>query len=315
MNTMPLFRIAVFCCAVFAGPVLAGGLFGGDDKDMIWQSGNNLYFKYAKQDKGASGPNSHPVVLDATRMTQAFQALQVWKTKSYFSSDEQFEPVFSIGQTRQLGEYLAAGLRRATPQQDIIFVMQKSTKRLLGLKTDHYFVAGRAFYQAGKLNIIIGDYNKPRVEGVESVYDPTHVGITKYTFKHGSRSKKSGRFKDSIHEVPGITNKQQKDIRTDWFVIDIEQAAVAYQAAKVRDNPEQEFAQQAIKEEADKSARERREMRLELARMRKQMQEAANAKTNLSVEDRLQALQELRDKELITEEEYQTKRKEILDDI
>ena len=315
--TINIIKTPLFCCLLaLCAPAAAVDLLGQGDEDFLWRSGNNLYFKYTEQDSDSLGPNSHPAVLDATRITQAMQALQLWKSKkSYLSGGERFAAVFSPGQARLLGEYLAAGLRRASPRQDIIFVLEKSEKKLLGLSTDYFFVAGRAFYRDGKLNLIIGDYNKPRVKGVETVVDPTNVGLTTYSFNHGSRKKKSGRFKGSIYEVPGIANMELKKPRPDWFVIDVDEAAAAYLAGKVRDNPEHEYTRKAIKQEADKSARERREMRLELARMRKEMQKMNGAQVAASVEERLKALEELRGKELVTEEEYRVKRKEILDDI
>ena len=317
MNKTPLLPRALFALLALTAPATApAALFDEKDETILWRSGANLYFKYAAQDSDALGPNSHPVILDATRVTQAMQALQYWKSKRGSSAgNEQFAPVFSTAQARLLGEYLAVGLRGATPGQDIVFVMERSEKKLLGLATDYFFVAGRAFHHDGKLNLIIGDYDKAREKGVEAVYDPTNVGITTYSFNHGSRKKKSNRFKRPIYEVPGISNMERKKLRPDWILIDVDEAAAAYVARKVRDNPEQEYTRKAIKQEADKSARERREMRLELARMRKEMQKMNGAQVAASAEERLKALQDLREKELVTEEEYRAKRKEILDDI
>lgn len=52
-----------------------------------------------------------------------------------------------------------------------------------------------------------------------------------------------------------------------------------------------------------------------MAKMRKEMQEATNNKEQLTVEERLAKLDELHDKQLISDDEYEQKRKEILDDI
>ena len=55
-------------------------------------------------------------------------------------------------------------------------------------------------------------------------------------------------------------------------------------------------------------------MRLEMARLRKEMDENKRG-SDLSIEDRLGKLQELRDKELISKEEYDKRRVEILNEI
>ena len=69
-----------------------------------------------------------------------------------------------------------------------------------------------------------------------------------------------------------------------------------------------------LKDEAAKLAKERREMRLEMARLRKEMDENKRG-SDLSIEERLGKLQELRDKELISKEEYDKRRVEILNEI
>ena len=69
-----------------------------------------------------------------------------------------------------------------------------------------------------------------------------------------------------------------------------------------------------FKDEAAKLAKERREMRLEMARLRKEM-ESDNKSSQESVEDRLKKLKELMDKELISKEEYDKRRAEILNEI
>ena len=72
----------------------------------------------------------------------------------------------------------------------------------------------------------------------------------------------------------------------------------------------------ALKLEAAKLAKQRREMRAEMARLRKDMSKQNNASsTTRSIEERITTLDELLAKELISKEEYAVKRKEILNDI
>ena len=178
-----------------------------------------------------------------------------------------------------------------------------------------FYVSGRAFYKDGKLNIIIGEYDKPRQEGYEKAYDPTEVGIVKYYFLHGSRNSQQ-KFDLNTVKVAGIENKLVKNrVRKDWFVIDVEEAADNYLALiKERENPKTTRDKQ-FEIEAAKLAKERREMRLEMARLRKEMKEGGGASSGSSVEQRLENLDKLRDKGLVTDDEYKSKREEILNDI
>ncbi len=69
--------------------------------------------------------------------------------------------------------------------------------------------------------------------------------------------------------------------------------------------------------EAAKLARERREMRAEMARMRKEMKQinSGSGSSSKTPEERIATLDQLLTKELITQEEYDIRRAEILNDI
>ena len=101
-------------------------------------------------------------------------------------------------------------------------------------------------------------------------------------------------------------------------MIDVKVAADAYMANKNTGNKSETVNTEAMRQETEQLARERRQLRLEMAKMRKEMQEGTNggtSKEQLTVKERLAQLEELREKKLITEDEYAKKRKEILDDI
>ena len=140
-----------------------------------------------------------------------------------------------------------------------------------------------------------------------------------YSFSHGRRSKASD-FDKLIITKPGLENYQDDSKkRKDWIVIDVSTASNAFLAEQNQIyNPSPAETNQAMQMEAAKLAQERREMRLEMARLRKEMQENGgtdNSGESLSVEERFKMLDELKSQGLITEEEYQLKRKEILNDI
>ena len=315
-NKNHIVTIVLTFLTLFSGYTSALNLLGNDDdEDYIWRSGLNLYFKYVKQDDSSYGKNDHPADLDEKDISYALQSLTI-PDKGFLSTALDVKPLFPTQQINLLSVNLAKGLKKAKPDQDIIFVMEK-TYRKLHFLTEKAFVTGRAFYKDGKLNLIIGDYDLDRNEAFESVYDPSGKGSVPYTFNQGYRSKSASGFSQEINRTAGVENKIiNHDRRQDWLVIDIKAAADAYLATKNRKNKSDETVNNAaIQQEADRLARERRQLRMEMAKMRKEMQEGSNNKEQLTTEDRLARLKELLDKKLITEAEYEQKRKEILDDI
>ena len=304
-----LFFTCFFSSATFALS------FFEDDANDIWRSGLNRYFKYVEQDRSTAGKNDHPVKLDAIDISTALKALQFGE-KSFLRGEE-IRFVFSIPQITLLGKQLAKGLKNAKPGQDIIFVMEGGQSKLV-LLTEKTFVAGRVFYKDGKLNIILGEYDFARNAAFESVYDPSGREAIPYTLNHGRRSKESKKFDGQLEAAPGIENKKLgKKFRKDWFVIDVELASKAYLAQlKESKNPSSFRDDKRLQLEAAKLARERRQMRTEMARMRKEMKElSSDPGSKKSPEERITTLEQLRGKELITQEEYDARRQEILNDI
>ena len=290
--------------------------------ETLWKSGQNLYIKIAKQDKHSDGhiiPNQHPATLNPREIRDALNTLLVWN-KSFFTGalkdNDEAESVFSLSQSRLLGTYIAAGLQTANPNQDIVFALTRRKKSFLFMK-DTTYTAGRAFYVGGKLNIIIGDYDKLGDKFKERVHQSSGGMEVKYYFTPGKRAKRSG-FKKAIIVSDGLSIYEDNGkARTDWFVIDVKLASAAFAAGQSGADPQiSTIDDERLRQEAAKSARERREMRLEMARLRKEMKEQSQAKANdRSVEERLEQLESLKEKDIITAEEFKAKRAEILGDI
>ena len=285
-----------------------------DDESIIWKTGFNLYFKYAAQDSDRFGVNDHPVSLKPAIVRKALSVMEFNEKK--FLSGEKVRAVFSVSQIDALSKHLVTGLQNATPEQDIIFVMQGGRKKLVLLDSKN-FVAGRAFYQDERLNIILGEYDRARNKAFESQYDPSGRGEIPYALSHGLRTRASGAFQGAIIGVMGIENKSiEGKGRSDWFVIDLERAATAHKNQQSDPLSVSENGKQ-LKLEAARLARERREMRSELARMRKEMKGLSvnNQAAQESPEERFNILKELLRKELITQEEFDQRRQEIIDEI
>lgn len=308
--TLSLAIMTTFSCAVSAAN------FFDEDEDVIWRSGLNRYFKYTEQDESKLGRNDHPVDLNERDISTALKALEF--TEKSFLSSEKIRAVFSASQINLLSKQIVKGFKKARPNQDIIFVMEGGSRKLI-LLNEKNFVAGRVFYKDGRLNIIIGEYDKARNDAFEKTYDPSGRAAVPYSFNYGQRSSSSNTFQGELIIEPGIENKVIRNkLRKDWFVIDVKLAAETYLAKenKLKNPSAQRDPQFEI--EAAKLARQRREMRAEMARMRKDMEamnSSSGSNTDKTLEERMATLEQLRKENLITQDEYDNKRQEILNDI
>ncbi|MCU7838859.1 MAG: SHOCT domain-containing protein [Candidatus Thiodiazotropha sp. (ex Troendleina suluensis)] len=272
------------------------GLFAAES--IIWEAGANEYFKYAEQDTSDFGNNDHPAELNGDKIAAVLGSLII-RGQDQSDTSHDSRTIFTAQQAKLLGQHLAAGLSKARPQQDVIFAMERSVSRLYGLNSDRFFLAGRAFYKDKKLNIIIGDFDRPRDKGFEAAYDPTHIGIVRYNFNHGNRTKVSKGFKKTIIQVNGVENRQLNGVlRYDWLVIDVKSASETYvKKAKIRK-----------KEEMTKK-------RAEIIQILDTKEVGGSTVKRELLEERFTTLKRLRDKGLINEEEYTQKKKQLLDDL
>ena len=295
--------VAATLACVFSAPAFA------KDEDELFKSGLNLYIKLAGQDD-MSVPNQHPVTLNPVEISNALRQLRVWE-KNWFKPNEA-ETVFSTEQARLLGQYVALGLAKAGPNQDIVFALSRRDPVFLGIKELSY-TSGRIFYAGGKLNVIMGDYRRAPDKFMERAQASAGVTEIKYYFANGKRSKSSG-FDKAIVTGAGLdVQTSASGRRPDWFIIDVPLASTAFLAENRHDSDGTGVDSEAARQEAARLAQERRELRLEMARMRKEMSEGT--KTADTVEERLRALDDLKAKGLINDTEYQSKRKEILGDL
>ena len=289
----------------------------GDDENTIWKGGRNFYVKYNEQDSLKFGKNNHPVELKQSEIKNALDALKF--QEKTFLKGEVISSVFSVSQIKTLSESISKGLKNAKADQDIIFVLGGSNRKFV-LLSEKTFVAGRVFYKEDKLNIIIGEFDLVRNAAFERVLDPSDQGEINYSFNFGKRTKKSSRFKESLVGIPGVEQKNIKGkYRTDWLVIDVKFAAESYIAnKKKKEEKPTTVAEEELRRQSAQIAKQRREMRAEMARMRKEMEKqngSSGGASAKSIEERIATLDQLLEKDLITQEEYNSKRKEILNDI
>ena len=285
----------------------------------IWQL-NEQYVALAPssvdRDK-PEAPNGHPVVLQIDEVRDALKSLELWVDGGFFREEEAVR-VLSDGQVTTISRYVVEALAQAKPEEDAVFVVRGYGNVAFDVVREKYWTGGRIFFAEDKLNVIIGTYQERKDRGKRQA-EGAHGILDDYQdlyFDHGNRddiAKMPGRIVSSEGVEPG--GRKGGKQRPDWVKIDIKTAVAAYRNNLI---PEEERKREkAAKAEAARLTIERRQMREEMARMRKELNDlkGAGGISAPDLEKRLDTLQELKDKALISEEEYIARRAEILKDI
>jgi len=267
----PVLCLLVGYCLLFAGgPVRAVDwlkplkVFGDEEEIVVWQ-GPGIYVKIVEQDrfKRYERPpkNEHPAAIGATDIAAVLASLKTGKDGSLFTS----------GEIAQVAPKLAEALGRVQPRQDVIFAVSDAQG-----KSGRRITAARAFVEAGQLNIILGDTLQPGGESAPQIID------------HRESPWRPGRRRETLDSSqpmgggPGISFRPgARSPREDWAIIEVRTLAAAYRG------PQIPLATAAAAAPAEGAAvetnaqllQERQQMRLEMARMRKQLDAQPGAAT------------------------------------
>lgn len=282
------------CCA--APPVVAldllPDLFAKETvKADIWVL-SEQYVRLVAIESGAP-MNDHPQTIDPADLEHALSSLKLWVKGGVFRNEEA-EVVYPPRQAATIARYLSQALAKAGPDEDVTFNVRGYFDVLLSMGKEREWTSGRAFYRDGKLNLIIGEHHKRLDKAKKNVEGS--FGITEdfrdVHFATGSRKSK-GNMTGRIVNSEGVENVEEGKLRPDWVRIDVAKA------------------------EAAKLTLERRQMREEMARLRKELRDlqGAGGAAREPVEERLARLQELLGKGLITEDDFEQRKQAILNDI
>lgn len=217
MKSRFLATLALAVAATLATPTVQAGLldqslFGpsdekrldewakNPDKKMTW--GEWDFVRLAVRGTG-SKPNAHPVQLNVKQVANALASVQGMPFK-------EVKPVFSESEVTRLSLAIVAGLKSATPDQELIFVTT-GQHAWTGLVAPVLGNAGRVFFADGKLNIILGMHHSDFVADKQSGsrQDPK--------FDFGSRSVEA---KDV--RLTGVTEGQATLVRNDWIALTLQ---------------------------------------------------------------------------------------------
>ena len=261
--------------------------------------------------------NDHPVTLDQTEVAQALNSLQLW-TKGGVFRDEESSAVYTKSEVSTIAAHIVEALAKASPNEDVTFNVRSYADALMSIAKERQWTTGRVFYKDGKLNLIVGEYQKRLDKGKKAVEGSFGVSddFRDVNFDLAGRSHK-GKMPGRI--VTGTGVEPGKDGRPDWVAIDVKKAAAAWREAQVPAT--QRKANEDARAEAAKLTLERRSMREEMARMRKELKDLQDGNKadvkgkGQSVEERLSKLQQLLDKGLISADDYKKRKQAILEEI
>jgi len=277
------------------------------DTTEIWKHIDE-FVVLAPEDAPAGGAplrNDQPVVIGAADLAMALSKLRVEEG----AHDAAAVPLFARDAARRLAVPLSTALSRAAPDQDVLFAIEMDEKAaLFGYKP--VSVAGRAFYQNGTLQLIIGEVH---VTTISPEYKNYPIGYPQpdrrlHPHQTGARAKVAHYDPAARFETgEGVSLfVQNGTVRPDWLILNVgllatsDSGHAAVGAAPVGTTPGTPVAVGTTPAAAAAAA---------------PSPAAPAANPAPSIEERLLRLKRLREQDLITEEEYKRKRSEILDQL
>jgi hypothetical protein len=287
-------------------------IIGRDPGTPVWSEGPHQYVRTVKQDRfeeyARPPKNEHPASLDPDDIARALASL---------SLDGGGGALFESGSILLVAPHISDGLSRCNERQDVIFsIVHSDGERPQSVTTARTFVTG------SKLNLILGQVRTP------------------LPIKH----ERPGRRKEPVDENiqitagPGISfERQGRELRSDWIRIDVPATVAAYRgpALNTQRPPPRTVSPDVLAPDpapvlddtpsvssAAALSEENRRLREELARLRREnsanspaARPSAAELDPRSMENRLARLKALHEKALITDEDYETKRRQILEEL
>jgi hypothetical protein len=221
----------------------------------------------------ATEENDHPYRIQAQELQTRLRALRATGTITFGNDTE----VFTADEANNLANRLSSALNRAGPDQDITF-QSAGSRGVFGKNSPPSFTTGRVFIQDGRLHLILGV--------LHSLSDTDQLIFGDELFPIGSRNARV----ESVWDIEPGEDHAIENNRSDWISFALVPPTPASQpaAAAIVTTPAQS---QAAPDSADNTV----EQRLN------------------DIESRLRVLDELKRKNLITDQEYSDKRSAILE--
>ena len=291
--------LAVLLALIFMGCAGHGMLSNSDNQEgkTFW-SHRYQYVRLVPREhcQGAeTAANSHPQDLGG-RLQAALKSMRI-----DLPDQEKTAPVFTHSELEEITGPLVRAFKKATPDEDVALAIEGMHPGKFGLERS--ILTARLFIRNGNLLQVI--FGKKLFVPVED-YDPNwHAEPRDYRlspFMPGSRCQKAGKKFPTLLTTPTVRFHEQAGVaRKNWLAINLAAPATPVQAPAPMAMPP---ARQTPTVTAPPAAPAPGAM----------MPKAAEPPQK-SIEEKLQILKDLRDKGLITEQEYINKKKEILDSL
>ena len=290
------------------------------ERQPIMPGAAKYFIRTEKIEKRTKALNNHPIKISEDIVRRMFKQL------SYkYDRDEPDIPLFSDQELILLGEYVPKALMIAKPNEDVTFVIKGPHSSARWKLVEERLTAGRLFVANNQLNLIIGAVQVGLQPTLDERYQGNVWETTKLAYDTGKR-KKAAKFEGMIV----VFNQNQKGIyrksneRKDWFVF----TNAAYKAARkdinIKKVPKEQYKTlqeqiDSLQKQLNKQPQQQRNVSPPPPPRPQQKQKPVVSKkqtiknNNSNVlEQRLKTIENLYKKGILSEEEYQRKRNEIL---
>lgn len=279
---------------------------------VLWEEGEQ-YVRLSSSDRVAD--NQHPIAITAKDMRTVLESLLV-PERQFIS--KKLSPVFSPAEIQVLSSALTEGLTLARPDQDITFVTIGLHR---GIFTKvHEVNTGRVFFKDGKLQIIFGmlheevrDQDRQTGEQIDRRLHPFVVGSRLLETKLSSTI--------ALEDGKAFyLDPEGGKEREDWLVLDV---PTILARANHDHNASDGQINSSFLEDITHSRQETQNLKKDLANIKEVVFELKERllelqqgdKSAATIEKRLRSLKDLRDSGLISSDEYQNKRRQLLNNL
>jgi len=271
-----------------------------DVKSVVWEQ-QNQFVRIESQDRDSIlvSANDHPVKLSANLIRTSLGSLEV-----QFEGEATPVPVFSPEELEIIGETVSRGLAVAGPHEDITFT-------LAGIHQGHTapdISTYRLFVEDDRINLIIGTLHGkyPPVPASRKYTPLDQRQTTAWTIvpRAGMKYKTNGAIASDV-----VT-------RRDWLILNPTPDTFREAAQMLEDRTHLQAEQQDIHQKIEAMQRSIEQMQQNATPGTQTVAPAPAGPVGLDkIEQRLEILQQLKNKGLINEDDFRAKKQEILDSI
>jgi hypothetical protein len=302
----PRWRAVIASSLLVATWLLHSSAVDARSGDVIWE-GDDQSVVLAPQDDANAPSNEHPVSLEPQDIEAMLSALRFRQADQ--EADAPPAAVFNKEQVQVLSDAFANGLSRATKSQDVTFSVVGPHRLAPGaLALRNRLTAGRAFFRDGKLNVIFGEIQSPYRK--KNIYGRLEEDF--YPRKFGSRIAPEAQESELVAGTGSSLRSEAGGRRGDWIMFAASGASASAQPTQPVPIAGPQDAAQTPGERPvppDTGAPE------QTPALPAHTDEPGAIEQGPDIEQRLETLKRLREKNLISEEIYREKVDEILEDL